>query len=37
MADYPYCTVPGRLSEFLGKIQELGIPDKVTTSVMSQK
>lgn len=31
MADYPYCTVPGKLSEFLGKIQGLGIPDKVTT------
>ena len=31
MGDYPYCTVPGKLSEFLGKIQELGIPKKVTT------
>lgn len=31
MADYPYCTVPGKLSEFLGKIQTLGVPDKVTT------
>lgn len=31
MADYPYCTVPGKLSEFLGKIQGLGVPEKVTT------
>ena len=31
MADYPYCTVPGKLSEFLAKIQSIGIPEKVTT------
>ena len=31
MADYPYTTVPGKLSEFLGKIQQLGIPEKVNT------
>lgn len=31
MADFPYCTVPGKLSEFLGKIHSIGIPDKVTT------
>lgn len=31
MADYPYCTVPGKLSEFLKKIQDIGIPEKVTT------
>lgn len=31
MADYPYCTVPGKLSEFLGKVHSIGIPDKVTT------
>lgn len=31
MADYPYCTVPGKLSEFLAKIQGLGTPSKVTT------
>lgn len=31
MADYPYCTVPGKLSEFLKKIHDIGIPDKVTT------
>ena len=31
MADYPYCTVPGKLSEFLRKIQELGVPNKATT------
>lgn len=31
MADYPYCTVPGKLSEFLAKIQSIGVPEKVTT------
>lgn len=31
MADYPYCTVPGKLSELLRKVHDLGIPDKVTT------
>lgn len=31
MADYPYCTVPGKLTEFLRKIHDIGIPDKVTT------
>lgn len=31
MADYPYCTVPGKLSEFMKKIHDIGIPDKVTT------
>lgn len=31
MADYPYCTVPGKLSDFLKKIHQLGIPSKVTT------
>ncbi len=31
MADYPYCTVPGKLSDFLKKIHDIGIPDKVTT------
>lgn len=31
MSEYPYCTVPGKLSEFLGKVQSLGIPDKVNT------
>lgn len=34
MADYPYCTVPGKLSEFLTKIHSIGVPDKVTTRWM---
>jgi hypothetical protein len=31
MADFPYTTVPGKLSEFLKKIRDIGVPDKVTT------
>jgi hypothetical protein len=31
MSEFPYSTVPGRLEEFLDKIRDIGIPDKVTT------
>jgi hypothetical protein len=32
MSEYPYCTVPGKLSEFMKKIRDIGVPGKVTTS-----
>lgn len=30
MADFPYTTVPGKIRNLLGKIREVGVPQKVT-------
>lgn len=30
MADFPYTTVPGKIKPLLGKIREVGVPQKVT-------
>lgn len=36
MADFPYVMVPGKLKEFLGQIQTIGVPAKVNTPYLEK-